>query len=571
MKLGMPQRHDQRRSTQNDRYALAAACCLAAAVATGCSSHHQAALDAGYIPVDGGHPAVGHVDVLTQHNDAWRTGQNVNETVLTTSNVSAATFGELFSMSVDGLVYAQPLIITYTEVNGAMHDVVLVATMHNSVYAFDANTGAQLWETNLGPSVPASDIGQFLQGDAGEHIGTVNTLIEVGILSTPVVDRVNGYIYLARADYTNQTMSVKMHVLSLATGEDESGSPVTVTGQAEGASGTIAFDATHESQRPGLLLLNGTVYVAFASYQDWPPFYGWIFGYTYSGGALSQTQTFISTPGSEGGGFWNSGQGLLSDGTSIYALSSNAQEGSTPLSSPPSYGEAFLKLSAGLDVEDWFVPYNYNYLNESDGDLGAGGPLLIPGTRPLLISGGGKGGMLYTLDTTNMGHLGTTDDMGTQAFQAVTDSIYGAPVLWTGDGAPKLFIWGTGDVLKEYVLDNGLFNTTPIATSAGNATLSVPLQDPCGILSVSSNDSQPGTGIVWATKPLANPDHNTVPGMFYAFNADTLAQLWSTPVRDYAKFVPPTIANGKVYLATHAAVSGQPSSVIVYGLLTGGK
>jgi hypothetical protein len=538
------------------------------AVLPSCSHHTAGAssgstYDAQYNPPDSGHVAPGHVDVLTQHNDNARTGQNLNETVLTTKNVTAGTFGRLMTLPVEGLIMAQPLVVTATSVNGALHNVLIVATMHNMVYAFDADDGSVLWQTKnpLGPPIPSSDVGPA--DDAGMHPGTVNMQVEVGILSTPVVDKDNGLIYLTRVDYTNSVMTMKLHVLELATGEDAPGSPVTVNATAAGGpAGDVSFDPVYESQRPSLLLLNGTVYIAFASYSDTLPFYGWILGYTYHDGALTLAETFNSTPGNMGGGFWNSGQGLVSDGVSIYAMSSNGPPASaSPTSSPPAYTEAFLKLSPSLDVEDWFIPVNYNtILNVTDGDLGSGGPVLIPGTQPALVVGGGKEGVLYVVDTSNMGHLGTTTDKVTQEFQGVSSSIYGSPVVWTGGGSPRLFVWGTGDVLKEYELTDGLFDTTPTATGPVS-TLNIPSQDPSGVLSVSSNGSEAGTGIVWGVKPLINPDHTTAVGSFYAFDAMTLTQLWADmDFGKYAKFVPPTIANGKVYLATHS------QAVYVYGL-----
>jgi hypothetical protein len=531
--------------------------------------------DAKLVDVDSGHVQQGHVDVLMQHNDVSRTGQNLNETVLTTSNVAVGTFGKLLTLPVDGLIYAQPLIVTgYPLGDAGTRDLLVVATMHNSVYAFDANSGAPLWQVNLGPSVPNTAIGP-INPMTGKPQGTLNIQVEVGILSTPFIDRVNGLIYLTRKDYTNSVQSLKLHVLDLATGKDKAGSPATITAEVPGTAedandaGMITMNPGYVAQRPGLLLFQNTIYLAFASHEDFQPYHGWILGYTYSAsaGTLTQTHVFNVTPDGEEGGIWNSGQGLLTDGTSIYALASNGTV--TVQNGGKSYGEAFLKLSPELVVQDWFIPVNYGNLNRSDIDLGSGGPVLIPGTSPLLIAGGGKQGIMYVVDTTNMGHLGTVDDENTQEWQAVTHSIYSPPVLWTGGGDPRLYVWGSGDVLREYELENGLFETTPEATTGTDAaTPNFIAQDPTGNLAVSSNGSMPGTGIVWACKPLSNPDHMTVAGTFFAFDAMTLKELWDSnqnAARDscdsYAKFVPPTVANGRVYLATHS------KEVLVYGLL----
>ena len=530
--------------------------------------------------LDGAVPLPGHVDVLTQHNDLLRTGQNLFETTLTTSNVNSSKFGKLFSVPVDGLIYAQPLVVTSTPIAGAgTHDVVIVATMHNSVYAFDANSGGDpLWNVNLGPSVPNTAIGP-INAVTGKPLGTQNIQVEVGILSTPVIDRANGLIYLTRKDYTNSTQSLMFHVLDLASGKDMPGSPITISATATGTGAmnsgtTLSLDPTKHAQRPGLLLVNGTVYIAFASHEDYPPYHGWILGYQYSSitQTITQTQVFNVTPDGSEGGIWMSGQGLVSDGSSIYALVSNGTV--TAPAGGTSYGESFLKLSLDLEVQDWFIPYNFDELNEDDVDLGSGGPVLIPGTNPPMITGGGKSGVLFLVNTTNMGHLGTVDNMATQSFRA-TNSIYGAPVVWTGTGAPLFYLWGMGDPLKEYQMANGVFVETPVATSGTNVTPRVNGQDPVGALAVSSNGGTAGTGIIWAAKPLANPDHATVLNTFYAFDALTLSELWDSNqnVADnagyYAKFVPPTVANGKVYLASCQPPGGTPTSVIVYGLPAG--
>jgi outer membrane protein assembly factor BamB len=514
---------------------------------------------------DSGQPATGQVDVLTQHNDIARSGQNLSEQLLTTANVTTATFGKLRSMTVDGYIWGQPLVVSNYQIDGQAREVLIVTTAHNSVYAFDANTGDSLWTTAFPPPVPSTAI--------RNGAGTLNILVDVGILSTPVIDRTNNLVYVTCKTYVNSVQQLWLYVLDLATGASLPGSPVEITASAPGtgydAGPTLTLDAPHHAQRPALLLLDGTIYVAFASHEDWQPYHGWILSYRYDtqAGTLAQTGVFITTPDGTEGGIWQSGQGLVSDGISVYAVTSNGSVTIPFLGK--SYGEAFLRLSADLSaVNDWFIPYNYESLTRADEDLGAGGPLLIPGTSPALMVGGGKQGVLYLVDTTHMGNLGTVDDMSTQAFQA-TPSFYGAPVVWTGTGEPRLYVWGVGDSLREYVMDKGLFNTTAVATSGSVQTVLVPGQDPVGALSVSSNGNVTGTGIVWAAKPVGSPDHTTVPGILYAFDATTLAPLWNSTqnaARDsygsFAKFVAPTVANGKVFVATD---SGE---IAVYGLLS---
>jgi hypothetical protein len=236
-----------------------------------------------------------------------------------------------------------------------------------------------------------------------------------------------------------------------------------------------------------------------------------------------------------------------------------------------SYGEAFLRLNTSLVVQDWFTPVEWSMLNAEDIDLGSGGPVLIPGTSPPLLVGGGKEGKLYVVDSTSMGHLGVTDDMNTQEWPLVPPpdarSIYGSPVLWTGSPTQTLFIWAVGDFVRKFAMTGATFNETPVALGTVS-NLQVGGQDPVGNLAITSSGSTAGTGILWGMRPNANPDHTTVAGTFYAFSADDLHTLWSSAMnsaRDgmgsYAKFVPPTVANGKVYLATHS------NQLLVYGLL----
>jgi hypothetical protein len=479
--------------------------------------------------------------------------------VLTTSNVSPTTFGKLFSLPVDGLIYAQPLFVSQYLINGAVHNALVVASMNNSVYAFDADTGGNpLWHVNLGPIVPSS------------VIHTQNIQVGVGILSTPVIDRVNGLIYLTCKTYdaASKLQTQSLHVLELGTGKDMKGSPVVITATVQGTTDagptTITYDPYYQAQRPALLLLNGSVYLAFASHEDHMPFHGWILRYQYdaAAGTLAQTGVFNTTPDGTSGGIWQGGQGMLSDGTSIYTMVANGSV-TVPFGGQ-SYGESFLKLAPDLSVQDWFIPDGWEPANMADDDLGSGGPVLIPGTR--LLAGGGKLGTIFVVDSANMGHYNAMDDNNVQEWMG-TNSIYGSPVIWAGTtGQPQLYLWGSEDVLKGWRLSNGRFDTTPFAQT----TIKTPagLCDPVGALAVSSNGSKPGTGIVWASMPTANPDHATVPGVFYALDAETLAVLWNSgpagSANDfgaYAKFVPPTVTNGKVYLATHS------QKVVVYGLL----
>jgi hypothetical protein len=347
----------------------------------------------------------------------------------------------------------------------------------------------------------------------------------------------------------------------------------TVTGTGPGnTGGVISFDALHQHNRPGLLLLNGQVLLAFASHCDVTPYHGWVMAYDASN--LTQTAVLNLTPDDTEGGIWQAGQGLAADASGyIYLITGNG--GFDFNNGGKDLGDTFVKLrltSSGFTIMDWFTPSNQATLNLGDEDLGSGGPVLLPplaGTSSNLIIGGGKQGILYLLDTgtIGMGHYNTTADAVVQEFAATSGMIFGSPVLWSGpNGQQWLYLWGTGDTLKQYQWSNGKFNTTPVAASSMTAVM------PGGILSISANGSAAGTGILWALSPISNSaGHNTVAGILRAFHASNVSRvLWDSlqnSARDdfgnLAKFCPPTIANGRVYVATFS------NQLAVYGVLTG--
>jgi len=492
------------------------------------------------------------VNVLTQHNDLGRSGANPKETVLTTSNVNASSFGKLFSLAIDGFTYAQPLYASGVNIpNQGLRNIVYVATAHDSVYAFDANSGQQYWRVSLGTSVPSS------------IIGTPNIQVEVGIISTPVIDQSSGTIYVVAKTYESSVQVFRLHALDITTGAEKFGGSVQITASVSGSGamssgGSIPFSASQENQRAALTLVNGVVYLAFASHEDRDPYHGWLLG--YQAGTLQQVQVFNVTPNGGEGAIWMGGQGLVADSSNnLYLITSNSSLATE--NAPLDYGESFLKLvpsGSSLTVGDYFKPNNYDSLNQGDRDLGSTGAFAIPGTS--YIGGGSKGGTLYVIDTKNMGKLNTTADQVVQEFRA-DNGLWGSPAFWND----TLYLWGVSEQLKAFTFSGGRFSTSPTsqgayATGGGQTS---------GSVSVSSNGTTAGSGIVWATAPSADPDHATVGGNLFAYDAANLSNLlWSTtqnPSRDgygqYAKFCAPTIANGRVYVGTD---SGQ---VAVYGLL----
>src|SRR5258708_2691291 len=353
------------------------------------------------------------VSVLTQHNDNSRTGANLKETSLTTANVKVSTFGKLFGMPVDGFVYAQPLYMPSVNLpNIGTHNVLFVATAHDSVYAFDADTGAQLWRKSLGTPVPSS------------VIHTVNILVEVGIISTPVIDPSTHTLYVVAKTYENSVQIFRLHALDILNqGAEKLGGPIQIAAQYPGSgipndgAGHVQFVAAQHNQRAALTLVNGVVYVAFASHEDFAPYHGWVLA--YSAANLQQLATYNTTPNGGDGGIWMSGQGLLADSNhNVYCLTGNSTRATE--TSVGDYGESFLKLGLSgnaLSVLDFFKPHNYDSLNgAADLDLGSGGAVAIPGTA--YIVRGGKQRVLYAVNTNFMGELQPTTDEVVQQIPA---------------------------------------------------------------------------------------------------------------------------------------------------------
>jgi hypothetical protein len=521
-----------------------------------------------------------HIAVLTRSYDNERTGANLSESILTTSNVSVSQFGKLFSRTVDGQIYAQPLYVPDLAISGlGVHNVVFVATQHNSVYAFDADDPAAatpLWHVNFGPSAPVPN------NDFGNRYGPYRDIQkEVGITSTPVIDRSTNTLYivpfikLGPGSYTH-----RLYALDIETGAIKLGGPVTIQGSVPGngvgsVAGSISFDSKQHLQRAGLALSNGVIYIAFASYGDTDPYHGWVFA--YDAATLQRIALYNDTPGGEEGGIWQAGQAPAIDSSGdVYLITGN---GTSSPDTGSNLGTAFVKLrlsNASLSVVDWFMPYNYDTLNQWDWDIGASGALLLPGTN--LVLGGGKEGVFYVLDRGNMGHFHAgSDSQIVQSFQATSTvgyHIHGSPVYWNGPSGQLIYIWGEKDNLRAYAFNTGTGRFNPTPASQGAYTL--PDGMPGGILSLSANGSAAGSGILWATHPVGDANPSTKPGVLRAYNASDLTQeLWNStqnPTRDdvgnFAKFNPPMVADGRVFVASFSDnANTKPDTLNVYGLL----
>ena len=497
--------------------------------------------------------------VLTQHNNIARTGANLGETILTPGNVNVITFGKLFSRSVDGQIYAQPLYVPQVTINGTTQNVVYVATENNTVYAFDADSPAAsspLWTAHLGTAAAS---GPLTSGD--------NMYPVVGITSTPVIDAQHGWMYVvAKTIETNGSYSNRLHALDIKTGAEVTsiGSPVlitaTVSGTGDGGT-TVTFNPKTHMNRPALLLSGGKVYVAFGSHADILPYHGWVFAYSASNLATTPIVYNIS-PNTNKGGIWQSGNGPASDGSNVFLTTGDGvfdySTGGGDL------GDSILQLTPSLSLVDYFTPSTAATLFLNDTDLGSAGPVVLPpmpGTTKSLLLHGGKNGTMYLVNRGNMGGFKTTDQV-VQEFPATANGMFTSPVFWAGPSNSYFYVWGDSDGMRQYTWNSamGMLNTTPFARTNSAAF-------PGGAISLSANGST--NGILWATAATTTARISSAPGMLHAYDATNVAtELWNSyqnKARDdfgyYAKFNPPTVANGKVYVPTFS------NTLVVYGLL----
>jgi Chitobiase/beta-hexosaminidase C-terminal domain len=515
------------------------------------------------------------VNVLTYHNDNARTGANTNETALKLSNVNTNSFTKLFSVPVDGYVYAQPLYMANVTIPGkGTHNVVFVATEHDSVYAFDAddNFGSNanpLWQVSF--LNPAAGITTVPAADTGE---TGDLVPEIGITSTPVIDPASGTIYVeAKTKETSGGVHYvhRLHALDIATGAEKFGGPIVLqasvpgTGDGDDGTGHVPFNPLRQLNRPGLLLLNGVVYFGFASHGDIGPYHGWVLG--YDAATLQQAGAYNATPNGSEGGIWAGGAGLAADAQgNIYFETGNGTFNTNNADlNQNDYGDTFLKLSTtnGLQVVDYFTPFDQDYLNQVDADLGSGGPLVLPDevgspAHAHLLVGAGKEGKLYLLDRDNLGRYNSQND--DQIVQSIPDAV-GAPgtAIYTGSFGmaayfdQRIYYGGITDVLKAYRFSNGTIIETPESTSS--KVFAFPGVTPA----ISANGRS--DAILWALDTHTNAVGGI--GVLHAYNATNLnIELYNTQQaasRDQlvgpVKFTVPTVANGKVYVGTQRGLS----------------
>ncbi len=562
------------------------------------------------------------VSLLTNRYDNARTGANLSETQLNASNVSVNNFGKLWAYPVDGAVYAQPLYVPGLSISGGTHNVLYVATMNDKVYAFDADSSGLLWcvsftsDTSSGacpnPSnltvsggtgpVPMEDI--LPRSDATNY----NVVGNIGIQSTPVIDGGTKTMYLVvRTKETgnpcatnflgNGNYCQRIHAISITNGTEQFGGPTTIAGSVAGtgmgsSGGFVTFDPAMGHQRPGLALVNNQVFIAWASHEDSTPnYHGWVMSYSASP-SLAQTGIFCVTPNSldtsssdqDGGkgGIWMWGRApaVDSNGT-VYFMSGNGQyDGVTE------FGDSIIGFSSsgGLAYKDSFTPQNEEALDNADLDLGSSGPMMIPGTN--LLVGAGKSSILYVMDTTVSGDFGLEGATPPPPLQDLfinnnigTNYVKAGPVYWNRSGGlgPWIYLWAENDVVKAYHFNGATFDdggTVP-ATPISMGTVSAPSGNAGAILTLSANGSSPASGILWASIPTEDADVGIHSGKLYAFNADDVTkELWDSQqnasrdgVGNWGKTVPPSVANGKVYVPSYpASPTVFANSVSVYGL-----
>jgi hypothetical protein len=510
----------------------------------------------------------GKVRVATFHNNPARQGTNTLETILNPENVNPRQFGKIFSQAVDGYIYAQPLYLPEIRVpHKGVHNVVFVATEHDSVYAFDGDradggNSAPLWKTSfINPAngitpAPAKDVNEY---DCSDIVP------EIGITGTPVIDAVAGILYVVSKTEENGHIVQRLHALDVRTGGERLGGPVVISAAVPGTGaasdgGVVRFDPLREHQRAGLLLQNGKVYIAWASHCDGWPYHGWLMA--YDAHTLRQVAAWNATPNGVGGGIWMSGAAPAGNGKDCFFATGNgvfdAFKGGL------NFGNSVVRLGMkngrSFSVLDYFTPYDQEALNVSDIEPGSGGVLLLPQLKSLggkqLMVITGKSGTIYLLDAAHMGGFNPTGDTDiVQSIPLASAGVWGTPAWWNG----TLYVGGTWDTLKAFKFDGQTSSFAIVPESQTSTSFQFPGPTP----SISANGNR--NGIVWIIQADGYVDGS--PEILRAYDAtDLTRELYNSmqdPERDNAggavKFAVPTVANGKVYVGAKGQLS-------VYGL-----
>jgi hypothetical protein len=612
--------------------------------------------------------------VLTQRYDPQRTGANLDEHVLTVESVASPDFQKLYTIPVTGQVYAQPLLVPQVRFpDGTSKNILIVATMHNDVFAFqvdDVFRGAfppqQLWSLNIGPALPSNfmpmgyskwaniccgidsipladppasatnlpPVGStpghmswgFYQPNNGQGLYNINP--SIGILSTPVIDRVSNTLFVVGK--VNLNTGPENHLVAIDLLRGVVLNQTRIDGSVKGSAPdspngtTLNFDQAHQMQRPALLLQNGELYIAFGSHQDTPPWHGWIF--RYDANTLRQSGVWCSTPNSGGGSVWQAGSGIASDALGrVYVMTGNgcsldssmhcAATEFPPELNPPAdtsfngitnFANMFVRLNPDLSAPLGIPPADETHRNSEDLDVGSAGPVFIPGTNNLV--GGDKEGRFFVLSTSPQFQLKQTFQVALEPEKGPSNPsgggyhhIHGTPVFWRGPQGMTAYVWPERDYLRAFYWDDtqAQFDCAQDTNGCENGNTTIPDQQstlqsptctscmPGGFLSISAAGATSGTGVLWASLPqmtntirlVGGALNNVVPGILRAINPEDITQeLWNSENnsgRDgsymFAKYNPPMVANGRVYMATFGSIPNNGAqdmtgSINVYGM-----
>jgi Putative Ig domain len=518
--------------------------------------------------------------VYTWHDDLARDGVDQQEYALTPSDVNSSSFGKLFSCTVDGAVYAQPLWVADVTVNGAPHNVVYVATAHDGLYAFDADASPcePLWQASLIDSSHGGTAGEtpVPTGPSGYKVGKGYGDItpETGVIGTPVIDAATNTLYVVSKSMNaaGTAFYQRLHAIDITTGAEKPGSPVVIAASVPGTGSggaTVAFDPLMEDQRPGLVLADGTVYVSWGSHEDALPFYGWVIAYTYSGSGFTQVGAFNAAPNTGEGGIWMSGAApAVDDQGRLYVLTSNGGFDANSATPPnDDYGDSLLQLSLNLQVMGYFTPSDEQFDASDNNDFGSGGATVLanlPAGSPVthLAIGGGKDGNLYVFNRDALGGFGDGNawqelSVGTEVFLGTHGVIFSTGAFWND----YYYLAGVGGPLQAYRLDPSTAKLS-LQTTASSPAGGFKFPGATPAISASGDTN----GIVWlidSSQFCTGDAPGCGPAVLHAYAATNIGQeLWNSAdssadqAGNAVKFTVPTIADGKVYIGTRGNNTG---------------
>ncbi len=525
------------------------------------------------------------VSILTQHNNTHRTGWNDREIMLNHTNVQPGKFGLAGTLAVDDQVYAQPLIVTDISIGNYTGNVLFAATVNNTVYAFnaaDVTQPAPLWQLNLNPAGQrAPNIFDLQDANYGKPCGGNYRDFSgnLGLIGTPVIDTASKTLYVVTKTIdANGNFYSYLNALDIITGLHKPGSPHLITAQVNGTgdgnvNGIVHYDAKYQNQRPALLLYKNTVYVASASHCDWGPYHGWILG--FDAATLNLQYTYNATPNGWAAGIWMAGQGIsVGEDGNLYVATGNGTTGADNSDFTGGRSESLVKLSPQLNMIDWFTPANYDYLDQQDLDYGCDGVLMIPNSS--ITVSGSKEGISYVVDYNNMGRLtpGNAQVKDTLEFNPNRQGyvhVHGSPVYAAFNTGEFVYAWAETFKLRQFQFNR---NTHTFSDNFKQGLRNLDNGMPGAMLSVSSNGQDTASAIVWACFPSSGNANNQVrPGSIAAYPANDVSagELWNSnmdghdAVGNFAKFNPPTVANGKIFVPTFS------NCIKVYGPLCNGS